>query len=133
MNLFKKKFKRCYCYQYNRQFRQQHIRHSFLQHLSVLLLGDYIDANGKSCLKTKIKMHFSSKKVRLENYIQKNFPKIYYLLNWKINKRNIWVEIYSWLMKNKVVLQKTKKGLIVYLKSESEIMEKRLKYYDSFL
>ena len=33
VNLFKKKFKLCYCYEYSREFRAKHIRHSFLQHL----------------------------------------------------------------------------------------------------
>ena len=108
-------------------------RHTHLQHFRILLLGESFDASGKSSIAMYFKRHISSKKIRLENYISKNFPKIYYLLNWKINKRNIWVEIYSWLLKNKVVLQETKNGLIIYPKSESEIMEKRLKYYDSFL
>lgn len=109
-------------------------RHTHLQHFQILLLGDSFDASGKSSIAMYFKRHISSRKIRLENYISKNFPKIYYLLNWKINKRNIWVEIYCWLLKEKLVSRETKKrGWVIYPKSESEIMKKRLKYYDSFL
>lgn len=130
VNLFKKKFKLCYCYEYSREFRTKHIRHSLLQHLLVVLLGDYIDASGKSSIKMYFKMHISSRKIRLENYILKNFPKIYYILNWKLNNKNIWVKIYFWLIKNKVVLQETKKGLVIYPKSKQEEAERELKFYN---
>lgn len=76
-------------------------------------------------------MHISSRKIRLENYISKNFPKINYILNWKINNKNIWVEIHFWLIKNKVVLQETKRGLVVYPKNKSEEVERELKFYNS--
>jgi hypothetical protein len=130
VNLFKKKFKLCYCYEYSREFRAKHIRHSFLQHLFVVLLGDSIDASGKSFLKMRIKAHISSKKIKLQNYISKNFPKVEYLYCWRLNERNIWVEIYLWLIKNKVVLQETKKGLVLYPKSKQEEAEKKLKFYN---
>lgn len=78
----------------------------------------------------RIKAHISSRKIRLENYISKNFPKINYTLNWKLNNKNIWVEIYFWLIKNKLVLQKTKKGLVIYPKSKQEEAERELKFYN---
>ena len=129
MNLFKKKFKLCYCYEYSREFRAKHIRHSFLQHLSVVLLGDDIDASGKSTIVMDVKRFFSTKKIRLQNYIDKNFPKFNYFYYWKLNERNIWVEIFTWLLKNKVVLQETKKGLVLYPKSKQEEAERKLKNY----
>jgi len=130
VNLFKKKFKLCECYEYSREFRAKHIRHSLLQHLFVVLLGDSIDASGKSFLKMRIKAHISSKKIKLQNYISKNFPKVEYLYCWRLNERNIWVEIYLWLIKNKVVLQETKKGLVLYPKSKQEEAERKLKFYN---
>lgn len=130
VNLFKKKFKLCYCYEYSREFRAKHIRHSFLQHLSVVLLGDDIDASGKSFLKMRIKAHISSRKIRLQNYISKNFPKVEYFYYWKLNERNIWVEIITWLLKNKVVLRDTKKGLVLYQRSKQEEAERKLKFYN---
>lgn len=129
VNLFKKKFKLCYCYEYSREFRAKHIRHSFLQHLSVVLLGDDIDASGKSTIVMDVKRFFSTKKIRLQNYIDKNFPKFNYFYYWKLNERNIWVEIFTWLLKNKVVLQETKKGLVLYPKSKQEEAERKLKNY----
>lgn len=129
MNILKKKFKLCYCYEYSREFRAKHIRHSFLQHLLVVLLGDSIDASGKSYLKMSFKSYISSRKIRLQNYISKNFPKIEYLYYWKLNKRNIWVELITWLLKNKVVLQETKKGLVLYQRSKQEEAERKLKNY----
>ena len=130
MNLFKKKFKPCYCYEYSREYRIKNICHSFLQHLSVVLLGDDIDASGKSFLKMRIKAHISSRKIRLQNYISKNFPKIEYFYYWKLNERNIWVELITWLLKNKVVLRDTKKGLVLYPRSKQEEAERKLKFYN---
>lgn len=129
MNLFKKKFKLCYCYEYSREYRIKNIRHSFLQHLSVVLLGDDIDASGKSSIVMNVKRFFSTKKIRLQNYISKNFPKIEYFYYWKLNERNIWVELITWLLKNKVVLQETKKGLVLFPKSKQEEAERKLKNY----
>ena len=129
MNIFKKKFKLCYCYEYSREFRAKHIRHSLLQHLLVVLLGDDIDASGKSSIVMNVKRFFSTKKIRLQNYIDKNFPKFNYFYYWKLNERNIWVELITWLLKNKVVLQETKKGLVLYPKSKQEEAEKKLKNY----
>ena len=104
---------------------------SLLQHLFVVLFGDYIDASGKSSLKMNFKAHISSRKIRLQNYISKNFPKIEYFYYWKLNERNIWVEIYSWLLKkNKVVLQETKKVWCFTQKSKQEEAERKLKFYN---
>ena len=130
VNLFKKKFKLCYCYEYSREFRAKHIRHSLLQHLFVVLLGDSIDASGKSSIVMNVKRFFSTKKIRLKNYIYKNFPKFNYFYYWKLNERNIWVEIITWLLKNKVVLRDTKKGLVLYPKSKQEEAERKLKFYN---
>ena len=78
----------------------------------------------------RIKAHISSRKIRLQNYISKNFPKIEYFYYWKLNERNIWVELITWLLKNKVVLQETKKNLILYPKSKQEEAERKLKFYN---
>ena len=130
MNIFKKKFKLCYCYEYIREFRAKHIRHSLLQHLLVVLLGDDIDASGKSSIVMNVKRFFSTKKIRLQNYIDKNFPKFNYFYYWKLNERNIWVELITWLLKNKVVLRDTKKGLVLYPRSKQEEAERKLKFYN---
>ena len=130
MNIFKKKFKLCYCYEYSREFRAKHIRHSLLQHLLVVLLGDDIDASGKSSIVMNVKRFFSTKKIRLQNYIDKNFPKFNYFYYWKLNERNIWVELITWLLKNKVVLRDTKKGLVLYPRSKQEEAERKLKFYN---
>ena len=130
MNIFKKKFKLCYCYEYSREYRIKNICHSFLQHLSVVLLGDYIDASGKSSIVMNVKRFFSTKKIRLQNYIDKNFPKFNYFYYWKLNERNIWVELITWLLKNKVVLRDTKKGLVLYPRSKQEEAERKLKFYN---